>query len=351
MVGRMVAFALARESRVGRVLSSPLIALVRRTVAKGEVFPLGLLPPRSQTSERTHTGFLSTTLSATQTTALLTILKQRGLTLAPFLEAAAHMTTTWVRAHRGLAGNTKWDGPNRLLGSFSNAVSKRDTLLPEHQRYLGLCMSGFPTTVPASSAVWSQTSIASPTGPQDPLPSVSDSDRCTLWALSSDLAYQYKEGRAKESWLQLDEALLWETMKSEYRVMKPESYPSMVWLSSLGKVESFFRASHPITSEHENKASRTEHGDGRWSKVGAALEVDDLRLIGRVAIRQPILHVFTFRGTTTIQFSFADWLYNTSKVSHGSETQRQNILAYWLQVFTTLIDAVLLDATQSPVMQ
>ncbi len=78
----------------------------------------------------------------------------------------------------------------------------------------------------------------------------------------------------------------------------------MPWLSSIGKLENVFAGSHPITPPPPAE----QQGD--LAKKGSTLEAHNMRLLGRVGIRQPILHVYTFRGQTTIQFSFADWLYN-----------------------------------------
>ncbi|SNX87454.1 uncharacterized protein MEPE_06164 [Melanopsichium pennsylvanicum] len=351
-----------------KVLNAPLVGLCRCVAENGSMLPLGLLPQTGvpHTGMRTHTDFISDTLNPTKTKALLCLLKSRGLTLAPFLEACVHLATTWVRKHRGLTPKGGIDAGDRILGSFSNAVSKRQTLKSEYSRYLGLCMSGFPTKIAASDANWSDTScndtVPSPTDPNDPLPNITPQDLDTLFDITAQLTLQYKQGRENKDWLRYDKALMWSTMQTEYLFLRdPAHYPSMPWLSSIGRMENFFAGSYPIAS----------------LKEGTTLEAYNMRLLGRVGIRQPILHVYSFRMKTTLQISFADWLYQPStsdarklhgkkhhkhpvanKIRNKIQSQknqqghidgddtRQNVLHFWLQVYHSLINAVLTDDAQ-----
>lgn len=341
-------------------LNKPLVSLCRGVAEKGDMLPLGLLPQTGIpfTGERSHTAFISNSLNPQQTKALLSLLKEQGLTLAPFLEACAHMATMWTRKHRGLVPNPQkdknkgFDNPDRILGSFSNAISKRDTLKPEYSRYLGLCMGGFPTKIACGSATWSTTSedstTPSKTDPRDPLPKVAQEDVETLFAVTRTLADQYKQGRENPDWLRYDKALMFGTMQTEYLFLRDEAhYPSMPWLSSVGRLENVFSGTYPLTTPRDEEKEK---------KTVPKLEAHNMRLLGRVGIRQPILHVYTFRMQTTIQLSFAEWLYipansdgrklhsNTKgKKGQEEEEERQNILQFWLQVYRSLIDAVLVN--------
>lgn len=328
-----------------KLLNAPLVGVCRGVAEKGQMLPLGLLPQTGKpfNGKITHTGIISESLTEGQTKNLLNLLKRRELTLAPFMEAVGHMATIWVRKQRGLVPSPKknggYDDPNRILGSFSNAISKRDTLRLEHKRYLGLCMSGFPTKIAASSAAWSAAAeldtTPSPTDLDDRLPNISSSDLNQLFCISQDLAGQYSTGRNNPDWLRYDKALMFSTMHTEYLFLRgSEHYPSMPWLSSIGRVENVFASSHFMAGEER-------------------LEVHNLQLVGRVGIRQPILHVYTFRGQTKLQCSFAEWLYETAggerRKLHGkqkgghAEVERQNIVRFWLQVCKGLIEAVLRD--------
>ncbi|CBQ70155.1 hypothetical protein sr16360 [Sporisorium reilianum SRZ2] len=310
-----------------KVVNRPLVSVCRSVASKGDMFPLGLLPQtgRPFAGARTHTAFITHTLAPAQTQALLSVLKRKGVTMAPFIEACGHMATMWVRRQRGLAGKGGRDSDTRILGSFSNAISKRDTLQPQYRRYLGLCMSGFPTKIAASSARWSsraeEGATPSPTDARDPLPAIGPGELDQLFSITSDLAAQYAAARSNANWLKHDQALLFDTMTTEYLFLRDAAnYPAIPWLSSVGRVESAFRPHHP-----------TAHA--------GALHAHKLRLVGRVAIRQPILHVYTFRMHTTLQLSYADWLY--------ADQARQNILCFWMQVVSALIDAVLQQADVS----
>ncbi|SPO29174.1 uncharacterized protein UTRI_06123 [Ustilago trichophora] len=344
-------------------LNKPLVSLCRGVAEKGDMLPLGLLPQTGIpfTGKRSHTAFLSDSLNPQQTKALLSLLKNQGLTLAPFLEACAHMATMWTRKHRGLVSNPNkdknkgFDNPNRILGSFSNAISKRDTLKPEYSRYLGLCMSGFPTKIACGSVTWSTSSedstTPSKTDPRDPVPNVAAEDVETLLAVTRTLADQYKQGRENPDWLRYDKALMFGTMQTEYLFLRDEAhYPSMPWLSSVGRLENVFSGTYPLTTPHDGE---------KKTQTFAKLEAHNMRLLGRVGIRQPILHVYTFRMQTTIQLSFAEWLYapansegrklhsnsKAKKDLREEEEERQNILQFWLQVYRSLIDAVLTNTT------
>ncbi|TKY88019.1 hypothetical protein EX895_003115 [Sporisorium graminicola] len=350
--GKVIAMTLKGENSSSsvrrKVVNKPLVDMCRSVAGKGDMFPLGLLPQTGRPFEGaiTHTDLISDTLNPDQTRALLKVLKRKGITMAPFMEACANMATMWVRKHRGLAPSGRkfggWDDPSRILGSFSNAISKRNTLQPQYAQYLGLCMSGFPTKIAAASATWSahaeSNTTASPTDPLDPLPCITPPELDRLFGIASDLAAQYTAARHNPNWLRYDQALMFNTMTTEYLFLRDSAnYPSMPWLSSIGRVESSFRDSHPLPAPAEQ---------------GASLQIHDLNLVGRVAIRQPILHIYTFRMHTSIQLSFADWLYNPSdsdarKSFHNSkddaQESRQNILHFWLQVFRSLVDAVLLQ--------
>lgn len=353
----------SKSAARAKVLNKPLVSMCRAVTEKGAMFPLGLLPQPGLafTGTPTHTSSIATTLSPTQTRLLLTVLKQRGVSLAPFLEACSHMATTWTRKYRGLVPNPKkryrgFDDPSSVLGSFSNAVSKRDTLRPEHSKYLGLCLSGFPTKVSAGAAVWSLSSethsIRSPTDSGDKLPQVCTEDVATLFKMTSELVAQYNAGRDNANWLRYDKALMFSTMQTEYLLLRrAEHYPSMPWLSSIGRLENVFAGTYPIDAH----PSRDE-GEP------TSLEAHNMRLLGRVGIRQPILHVYSFRKQMTIQFSFADWLYTDPKGEarkvHGpnsngndekeGQQEKQNILEYWLQVYKQILEAVLVKDASSP---
>lgn len=318
----------SRSSLRTKAVAPPLVKVCRAVAEKGDMLPLGLLPQTGKPFEgqRTHTAILTDTLDGDQTRQLLAVLKARGLTLAPFLEACGHMATTWTRKHRGLVAKPKsnrgYDEPDRILGSFSNAISKRDTLKPEYRSYLGLCMSGFPTKVAVAHATWTpqaeQSTTPSGTDPRDPLPNITRADLAQLLSLTHELAGQYTEGRNNANWLRYDKALMLSTMHTEYLLLRSDAhYPSMPWLSSVGRVDPFFLPAHPITPSD-------------------SLEVHSLRIVGRVAIRQPILHVFSFRSQTTLQLSYAEWLYPTPDPG-----QPQSILQFWLQTFRATILALL----------
>lgn len=196
--GKVVALTLDTHTSTKPILSKlankALVSMCRSVAEKGEMLPLGLLPQNGKPFEgkAIHTSILTETLNPNQTKTLLNILKRKGLTLAPFMEAVDHMATMWVRKHRLLSPLTEWENSNRILCSFSNTISKRNTLLPEHQRYFGLCMSGFPTKVAASSAIWStRHTIPSPTDSRDSLPYVVQEDLKKLCNISNELKEQY----------------------------------------------------------------------------------------------------------------------------------------------------------------
>lgn len=357
---KVVALTLDNHSSsnaVTRVVNKPLIGVCRNVAEKGDMLPLGLLPQTGlpYQGEITNTALITESLKPSETRKLLSVLRAKGLTLAPLMEAISHMATMWVRKHRQLSPSSStssdpklgWDNPTRILGSFSNAISKRNTLLPEHQRYLGLCMSGFPTKISASIATWSTPhTIPSPTDSKDFLPYITPQDLQGLWSIAKKLKVQYVEGRDNQDWLRWDKALMYGTMQTEYLFLRgAEHYPSMPWLSSIGRVENCFSGSHPL---HPLQPTDTE-------EEGRKLEAHNLRIVGRVGIRQPILHVYTFREETKIQFSFAEWLYNNpssdgkrmnggrkgGKGREGKEEERQNILVFWMQVYRRMLDAVL----------
>lgn len=329
LAGKVVNATLANASSNNvfrsKILNKPLVRICRRVAKKGDMLPLGLLPQPGKAAKAqdvTHTAMLTRTISREQTGKLLLVIKEQGLTLAPFLEAVSHMCTAWIRRHRHLSPSKDgWDHPNRILGSFSNAISKRDTLLPEYSGYLGLCMSGFPTKISASSATWSPSSLASsthPTATKNPMPTISQTDIQTLFTISHSLADQYRQGREKKDWFKYDQALMFETMTTEHLFLKRnEWYPSHPWLSSIGKIDSILHPNHTL------------------------LQVKNVQLVGRVGIRQPILHVYTFNGETTLQLSYADWHYpNPTKNATEDKEGETNVLEHWLQVYRSLIDAV-----------
>lgn len=346
------------------VLNKPLVKMCRSVAEKGDMLPLGLLPHTGKpyTGPVGHTAMFVEQLTPTQTGQLLVKLNHNQ-TMAPFVEACMHMATTWVRKHRGLVPQFKrrWNGyddPNRILGSFSNAVDKRTALVPQYRRYVGLCMGGFPTNIGAGSARWSTQSEPSRTGPFagtaacDPMPVVTSHDLAKLVSISTQLAAQYRVGRSSPHWLRYQRALMFNTMQTEYLFLRDHAhYPSMPWLSSLGKLESIISSHYPLQPSRSPRVVEPlsnlplsdlpkiesplpEMGALDTSHAPHTLMACEFRIVGRNGTRQPILHVYTSVSRTILQLSYPDWLYPPPN----------SILPYWLDTVKSLLLAFIADA-------
>lgn len=124
---------------IRRQLIRPLVSVVCTVAEKGDIFPIGLLPSATKPFHGpwSHAELLEFGLSKADVDNLLLTLRKNGLTIASFVEAAMAFATTWVRRQRGLsAKKDDWDEQTRVIGSFSNPVSRRDQLVEHHQRYL-----------------------------------------------------------------------------------------------------------------------------------------------------------------------------------------------------------------------
>ncbi|KAN0063713.1 hypothetical protein ACQY0O_003763 [Thecaphora frezii] len=341
-----------------KVLNKPLVGLCRKVAQAGDMLPLGLLPQSSAKYEGEYggTGVLMSTLSPNEARALLSTLKRKQLTAAPLLEAAMHMATTWVRRERGLASDAKtgYDTAGRVLGSFSNAVDRRNTLREDQQRYHGLCLGGLPTKVGAGEVRWSQTAHASARPSQldarDRVPGhVDREDLETLERAARVLAQQYEAGKTDPNWIRFGKATMFGTMETEFLFLTNENhYPSMPWLSSVGRLDSKVAPSRKIPRSPTSSEEAT-----------ATLEVVNLRMLGRMGIRQPILHIYSHRGEMTMHLSYADWYYDRKgaigrrvhrcgKPQKGDEHERdQSILQLWFEVYRQILVAFVAENAET----
>ncbi|PWN50795.1 hypothetical protein IE53DRAFT_78393 [Violaceomyces palustris] len=373
----LLAFTLkngAHEKKWRRTISKPLVKLVRSVAEKGDAMPVGLLPSAKEPYHGpwSHDECLTAVLKGSDCKRLLAALKSRGLTLAPFTEAAMDLATTWVRRERRIAsGKDGYDAPGRILGSFSNAINRRDSLKPEYQRYVGLCMSGMPSGIPVSMARWSESAdknavrwngspdyegeVSSKGGEVlgqrsdefDRVPSkIEREDLESVFKITKELSQQYRDGRENPNWLKHGDASLFGTMQGEYLLISNEAfYPSMPWLSSLGKVDVVIRPSRPIPSAVKHfDPSEFDSTKPTSDQVGSSdrsLEFTDFRLAGRTAIAQPIFHTFSFRDEWILNITYPEWLYDRKGVRGLKDQGRENSLKLWIHILRMIIHAAI----------
>lgn len=245
----------ASSYKIRRALNKPLASDACRVAQSGEMFPLGLRPiaKKPYHGPWTSSDFLEHNLDKADTTKLLKTLKRHGVTLAPFIEAAMALATTWARRQRGLTpAPNKWDSASKVIGSFSNAVSKRSELIQDSQRYLGLTMGGIVTKISSSQARWSKESLITAvpwslnTADRVPL-SLEKEDTDSLYDISRSLAVQYKVGKEDPNWLRYSQATTLSTMQSEYLLLSDEAfYPYHPWLSSVGRLDEHVNSLRPL---------------------------------------------------------------------------------------------------------
>ncbi|SPO41349.1 uncharacterized protein PSFLO_06831 [Pseudozyma flocculosa] len=324
---------------VRNVLNKPLLAICRSEAESGRMLPLGVLPHCKEAYKGPvgGTGTLTHVLAPHEAKAFIAAVKSNGLTPAPVLEAAMHMATNWVRRERGLNKHDGDKAENRVFGSMSNSISRRELLRPDQKRYHGLGITGIPSKIGADEVRWSDhaRSHARPSrlDPRDQVPGqMHASDLEALNGAARNLSKQYAAGRDNPNWLRFYMVNARGLMEAELLFLtRRQCYPSMPWLSSMGRIEANLKPSRPIPG-----TSRT-------------LEVYDLRIRGRMAIRQPALHVYSLRGEMICHFSYADWLYDLpgcdgrrkhrrGRRQSGDEWERdQSILQLCLDVFVQIL--------------
>lgn len=221
------------ENMLVRALNRPLASVVQLVAQGGQMFPVGLRPISTgpYKGPRTNSAYEQVTLPPSEVGALIKALKAQQVTMAPFLEACMALATTWVRRERGLTKTADgYDTPERVIASFSNAISKRGTLQPEYTRYLGMCMGSFPTQIPASSARWSDeaTKSAQPykeekgaeAGPSSKVPTeIANEDLQKVVEIAKKLTVSYHGGRDDKDWLRLGSVVMTGLMQSEYLLL------------------------------------------------------------------------------------------------------------------------------------
>lgn len=316
-----------------KVLNAPLRSLVRATVRSGDPMPIGILPPASKSFNGpwTHNEFMTRHLSQNDVGKLLKALRAQKLTLAPFLEAVLAFATSWVRKTRGLAPTKSgWDKSNKVHACFSTPISRRDTLRPQHQRYLGDAMGGFPTQIRATELQWS-TETQHDEDDDDAVPTLDGACLDRVYNVSRELSAQYKKGRDEEDWFKMVKATMMDAMETEYLVVENEAYyPSNPWLSSIGRVDQHITMVRPVPesavsleSIDPSRASLGQLGPASGHQNQRRIHADHARLVVRVGHTQPSVQAYSYgQDGLVIQLAYPPWWYDEEGSSGRAVVRR-----------------------------
>lgn len=291
-------------------LAAPVRPVARAIARSGAALPLGLLAVRKAPhAPATYTRVLSHILTPAQTAALVARARATGtgVTLAPLVEAAMLAALMWVRTARALKS-----APNRVMGSLANAICRRSALnLP---RYPGVCFSAMPTRVSAHQVLQAWQHSPLPTGDADVLPTATPD----LTDLACSLAQQYTAGRAQTGWLRASKPALERTKRTELALLNQQAYPSNPWLSSIGRIDTIVAPSRPCASA-----------------PGSHLHTRNVRIVGRMATRQPILHTYTTADQLVVQSSFAAWIYDDPEAF--APNRSTSAVQFWFDTLITIL--------------
>lgn len=348
-----------------KVVNAPLKSLVRATVRSGDPMPIGILPPASAaySGPWTHNEFMTRHLSQEDVGKLLKALRAQKLTLAPFLESVLAFATSWVRKTRGLAPTKSgWDKSNKVHACFSTPISRRDTLRPQHQRYLGDAMGGFPTQIRASALQWpdsGNSSSSNNNNDEDAVPALDDASLDRVYDVSRDLAGQYKRGRDEEDWYKMVKATMMDAMETEYLVVENEAYyPSNPWLSSIGRVDQHLTMVRPVPNSaialesiDPSRASLGQLGPAAEGEQRRSIHADHARLVVRVGHTQPSVQAYSYgQDGLVLQLAYPPWWYDDEGSSGRAvmklgkrvkgQSTKNSVRVPWMNTIMAILSAV-----------